>query len=540
MFMGIAGAFVCLIVPHASAVIGDIYVDAANVTPPFEGTPANPYTTIHQAIISPAVSGDVIHVASGNYNADLGEVFPIEVPGGVTIEGPASGPLPQIGGDLIDESVASDALVLIDATGSDVNDVTIRRLKFLGENEVDLDSPVALRVLAEGHTVDGLVFEYNTCTRPYQNDLGQDGDSTVVVSGENAEVGGWIRHNIVEASHRGGIEVVALVNEEYGSAGFAGLVLEDNHVSNPSGTTATFGITFQGLDGGASSFAMSGPGAIDRNTVLSRGDGISYGIALVCEEHSDYNHVNSMEGNQINGCGLDGLLISTDGWNSSTNPEIAITHFRNNTIRDNTGAGIHLQWDRTGSDGGKGYIHFIAAEGNLIAENGVGFDVEGIGVDSSYGIQFINTTIADNGKGIDFTATQFDVDPAAEFTEGGWSFRNCIMRNDGDELDGLDGDLEDIVDELLAQVFYSNWEGIASSQGNIDANPVFITVPRPTYHLDDGSPCIDAGNNSYVQESTLLDIDGEPRIQDGDFNCEGSPVEVVDMGCDEVPEPDCP
>jgi hypothetical protein len=29
------------------------------------------------------------------------------------------------------------------------------------------------------------------------------------------------------------------------------------------------------------------------------------------------------------------------------------------------------------------------------------------------------------------------------------------------------------------------------------------------------------------------------RVQDGDFDCDGTPVPVVDMGYDEVPEPDC-
>jgi len=44
-------------------------------------------------------------------------------------------------------------------------------------------------------------------------------------------------------------------------------------------------------------------------------------------------------------------------------------------------------------------------------------------------------------------------------------------------------------------------------------------------HLQDTSPCIDKGNNSYVPAGVTTDLDGNPRIVDG-----GSGTATVDMG----------
>ena len=46
--------------------------------------------------------------------------------------------------------------------------------------------------------------------------------------------------------------------------------------------------------------------------------------------------------------------------------------------------------------------------------------------------------------------------------------------------------------------------------GNITNNPQFVDAASGDYRLVAGSPCIDAGNNSYVQGTT--DLDGNPRI----------------------------
>ena len=74
----------------------------------------------------------------------------------------------------------------------------------------------------------------------------------------------------------------------------------------------------------------------------------------------------------------------------------------------------------------------------------------------------------------------------------------------------------------------------------IDADPLFVDADGPDNipgTLDDNlrlkgrSPAIDAGNNSFVPAGVTTDLDGKPRIQDGN----GDNVAVVDMGAYEAP-----
>jgi len=60
------------------------------------------------------------------------------------------------------------------------------------------------------------------------------------------------------------------------------------------------------------------------------------------------------------------------------------------------------------------------------------------------------------------------------------------------------------------------------SSGNISADPGFADPRYGDWHIQPGSPCVDAGDDSVVPPD-WLDIDGQSRIQ-------GS---HVDMGADE-------
>jgi hypothetical protein len=62
--------------------------------------------------------------------------------------------------------------------------------------------------------------------------------------------------------------------------------------------------------------------------------------------------------------------------------------------------------------------------------------------------------------------------------------------------------------------------------GNIALDPQFVDAPNGNYHLQAGSPCIDAGTSAGAP---IVDFDGDSRPLDG--NLDGTPV--VDIGADE-------
>ena len=70
------------------------------------------------------------------------------------------------------------------------------------------------------------------------------------------------------------------------------------------------------------------------------------------------------------------------------------------------------------------------------------------------------------------------------------------------------------------------WTGAFGGMGNIDTDPLFVNDANGDYHLLQDSPCIDTGDPNYIAEPDETDLDGNPRVLDGDDD--GIPV--VDMG----------
>ncbi len=92
--------------------------------------------------------------------------------------------------------------------------------------------------------------------------------------------------------------------------------------------------------------------------------------------------------------------------------------------------------------------------------------------------------------------------------------KNCILWNDSpQEFYIISGDPD---------VTYSDVQGGWPGEGNIDSDPLFVDPGSDDYHLQRGSPCIDAG----IDAGVYIDIDGDVRPWGEGF----------DMGADECAE----
>jgi predicted outer membrane repeat protein len=81
------------------------------------------------------------------------------------------------------------------------------------------------------------------------------------------------------------------------------------------------------------------------------------------------------------------------------------------------------------------------------------------------------------------------------------------------------------------QLAYSDIQGGWQGTGNIDADPLFVGGVPFDYHLDAGSPCMDAGGGGI--DVPDLDIDGEPRPLDIPGAGKEHTGDEYDMGADE-------
>jgi hypothetical protein len=98
---------------------------------------------------------------------------------------------------------------------------------------------------------------------------------------------------------------------------------------------------------------------------------------------------------------------------------------------------------------------------------------------------------------------------------------NCILWGDEpDEIYNVDS---------TPLVTYSDVEGGYGDWTNIDQDPLFLNLGNRDFHLKPGSPCVDRGNN-IAPHIPAHDIDGDPRIRDGDHDG----TATVDMGVDEM------
>jgi parallel beta-helix repeat protein len=75
-------------------------------------------------------------------------------------------------------------------------------------------------------------------------------------------------------------------------------------------------------------------------------------------------------------------------------------------------------------------------------------------------------------------------------------------------------------------ITYSDIQGGPGGTGNINLDPLFVDASGGNLRLSSGSPCIDKGSNAAVPAGITTDLDGNPRVFDGD----GNGTATVDMG----------
>ena len=184
---------------------------------------------------------------------------------------------------------------------------------------------------------------------------------------------------------------------------------------------------------------------------------------------------------------------------NSSSPTVTNCTFSGNSAQDGGGMGNRNSSSPTVSN--------CVFSGNSASDAGGGMYCDGSSPTVS-NCTFSNNVATNYGGGI----RSYAGDP---------NVTNCILWGDtapsGPEIS---------IDGGSPTVNYSDVQGGWGGAGgnNIDADPCFVDADANDFRLLYDSPCIDAGDNTYVTEPN--DLAGNDRIVDGD--CNGS--DIVDMG----------
>ncbi|MBC8358572.1 MAG: tandem-95 repeat protein, partial [Candidatus Aminicenantes bacterium] len=313
-----------------------------------------------------------------------------------------------------------------------------------------------------------------------------------------------------------------------------GIVIRCNGINN---TTIIEGFTITNKVGttGRGILCINSASPVIRNNVITGNTATMGGGGIACESYSSPTITNNIitenmadirPPNDYYWLGGGGILCR--GYSSPT--------ITNNVISGNE---AHYSVQNYFSDVGGGGILCADSSNPIIANNiitGNRTSQRGGGISSWYSSPIIiNNTVVNN------TADHFGGGIFCESSSPHIT-NNIITGNIGTGSYQVGGifcwnsyaivTYNDVWNDPYLDYYFNLGNEPVEADNNISEDPLFVAPNSGNYHLQLGSPCIDAGNNGALQIQVDppifvdTDYDGEPRIVDGNDDT----IETVDMG----------
>ena len=367
--------------------------------------------------------------------------------------------------------------------------------------------------------------------------IASNGDTVLVAPGTYYENINFMGKAITVTSS-GGPSVTTINGNAAGSV----VTFNSNEGTNSllSGFTITNGIGSNNANGGGISISLASP-TIKGNVITMNSAGGGEAGGIYASDSSALIQNNVISKNQAAGRYSGGVLmegsgsvqlignqissnVGNEGGGVGVNPGVTPT-IENNTISGNTAPTIINGPVPAG--GGIFIYGYALVVQNLITGNsanyGGGVYIEGFSTNYTTPV-LVNNTIANNNWGAVYVYENPSGYGQSQL------INNLIVASPGQPAlicDGGDGGLQDGVPPSVQSSdafsssgngFVGNCAGMEGTNGNISADPLFLD-PAANFHVQSGSPVIDAGVNAAPNLPTT-DLDGNPRIVNG----------VVDMG----------